>query len=166
MYASARSIHRKSASLLRHCTGISRRRKLRGGDAVFWRDPWRDWRRPHRARAAPCDWSGEGRRIDPSHHPAEAGQRHTPQRTGHGGGGRVSVTPVCSASGTRTDAIHIMSRPSRSANDHDFSEKLESIVGLYLDPPEHALRLVSTKRAKCKRLIERSLCCRLMTPPD
>ena len=40
------------------------------------------------------------------------------------------------------------------SNDPQFIERLEDIVGLYLNPPEHALVLSSMRRAKFKLWIE------------
>src|SRR5256884_9666975 len=42
------------------------------------------------------------------------------------------------------------------SNDPQFIERLEDIVGLYLNPPEHALVLSSMRRAKFKLWIERN----------
>ena len=46
------------------------------------------------------------------------------------------------------------------SNDPEFVQKLKDIVGLYLDPPEHALVLCWTRRARSRRWIERSRDCR------
>jgi hypothetical protein len=37
------------------------------------------------------------------------------------------------------------------SNDPGFAEKLEDIVGLYLNPPEHALVLSLTRKARSRR---------------
>ena len=44
-------------------------------------------------------------------------------------------------------------RTFKVSNDLLFAEKLEDIIGLYLDAPEHAIVLCSMKRAKFRRWI-------------
>jgi hypothetical protein len=39
------------------------------------------------------------------------------------------------------------------SNDIRFAEKLEAIVGLYLNPPEHAMVCVPTRKARFRRWI-------------
>jgi transposase len=46
------------------------------------------------------------------------------------------------------------------SNDPRFIEKLEDIVGLYLDPPEHALVLAAMRRRRLRRSTARSPVCR------
>jgi transposase len=46
------------------------------------------------------------------------------------------------------------------SNDPDFIDKLLDVVGLYLDPPEHALVLVRTRNRRFKLWIGRNLGCR------
>jgi hypothetical protein len=46
------------------------------------------------------------------------------------------------------------------SNDPQFADKLRDIVGLYVDPPDHAVVLSATKRAKSKRLTGPRLACR------
>src|SRR5215218_1840313 len=51
--------------------------------------------------------------------------------------------------------------------DPQFVDKVRDIVGLYLNPPDHALVLCVDERAKCKRWIEHDPCCRCVraSPP-
>ncbi len=52
-------------------------------------------------------------------------------------------------------------RQFKLSNDPQFAAKLHEIVGLYVDPPDHAIVLsVDEKRAKFKRLIVPSRGCR------
>ena len=44
--------------------------------------------------------------------------------------------------------------------DPNFAEKLETVVGLYLNPPEHALVLCAMRRARFKLSTARSRACR------
>ena len=44
------------------------------------------------------------------------------------------------------------SRPSSSENDPRFAEKLDDIVGLYLNPPEHALVLSLDEKSQIQAL--------------
>jgi hypothetical protein len=46
------------------------------------------------------------------------------------------------------------------SNDPQFAEKLKDVVGLYVDPPAHAVVLSSTRRAKSSRLTAPSPDCR------
>jgi len=51
-----------------------------------------------------------------------------------------------------------LSRTFKVSNELRFVEKLTDVVGLYLDPPEHAL--VAMKRARFKRWTVRRKDCR------
>jgi hypothetical protein len=46
------------------------------------------------------------------------------------------------------------------SNDKRFVEKVQDIVGLYLDPPDKALVFRSTKKARSRRWTVRSTACR------
>ena len=46
------------------------------------------------------------------------------------------------------------------SNDPEFAEKLEDVVGLYLNPPEHALVLCGDDKARSRPWIAPSLECR------
>ena len=50
-------------------------------------------------------------------------------------------------------------RQFKLSNDPQFAAKLHEIVGLYVDPPDHAI-VLSMRRAKFKRLIAPSRVCR------
>ena len=52
-------------------------------------------------------------------------------------------------------------RQFKLSNDADFVDKLRDVVGLYVDPPAHAIVLASTKRARFKRSTAPSPVCRL-----
>ncbi len=51
-------------------------------------------------------------------------------------------------------------RQFKLSNDPQFAAKLHEIVGLYVDPPDHAIVLSVDRRAKFKRLIAPSRVCR------
>ena len=51
-------------------------------------------------------------------------------------------------------------RTFKLSNDPFFIEKVRDIVGLYLNPPDHAVVLASTKKARSRRLSAPSRCCR------
>ena len=53
-----------------------------------------------------------------------------------------------------------LARTFKVSNDPEFAEKLEAIIGLYLNPPEHALVLCADERARSKRWTARSPGCR------
>ena len=46
------------------------------------------------------------------------------------------------------------------STDKHFAEKVQDVVGLYLDPPDKALVLASTKRARSRRSTAPSRACR------
>lgn len=46
------------------------------------------------------------------------------------------------------------------SKDKRFAEKLEAVVGLYLNPPEHAIVVTWMRRARFRRWIARSPACR------
>jgi hypothetical protein len=51
-------------------------------------------------------------------------------------------------------------RSFKRSNDPRFAEKLADIVGLYLDPPAHAVVLSIDERAKFRRSTARNRVCR------
>ena len=51
-------------------------------------------------------------------------------------------------------------RTFKISNDPAFAEKLEDIVGLYLNPPEHAMVLSRMRRARFRLWIGRNPDCR------
>ena len=51
-------------------------------------------------------------------------------------------------------------RTFKRSNDPDFAEKVEDVVGLYMDPPAHAVVRRSTRRAKSRRSTAPSPACR------
>ena len=51
-------------------------------------------------------------------------------------------------------------RQFKLSNDPRFVDKLRDVVGLYVDPPAHAIVLSVDERAKFRRLIERNPDCR------
>jgi putative transposase len=48
----------------------------------------------------------------------------------------------------------------RLSNDPFFVEKIRAIVGLYLNPPDHAVVCASTRRPRCRPCNAASRCCR------
>ena len=81
-----------------------------------------------------------------------------------------STRSMAKASGVSASTVHriwqaFSLQPHRSetfklSTDPLFVEKVRDIVGLYLDPPERAWCSASMKRAKSRRWIARSRCCR------
>ena len=51
-------------------------------------------------------------------------------------------------------------RQFKLSNDPQFAAKLREIVGLYVDPPDHAIVLSVDEKSKFKRLIAPSQACR------
>jgi transposase len=51
-------------------------------------------------------------------------------------------------------------RRFKLSNDPAFSQKVEDVVGLYVDPPAHAVVCRSTRRARSRRSTARSRACR------
>jgi transposase len=74
------------------------------------------------------------------------------------GTNRSMVSRVWQANGLKPH----LSRTFKVSNDPNFAEKLVDVVGLYLDPPEHALVLcsVSPRRARSRRWTVPSPACR------
>ena len=62
---------------------------------------------------------------------------------------KASVQRVWHANGLKP---HLL-KTFKLSNDPQFIEKLEDVVGLYMNPPDHALGHASTKRARFRRLI-------------
>ena len=74
--------------------------------------------------------------------------------------GRVA-RPRCNASGRPTACKPHLVKTFKVSNDPQFAEKLVDVVGLYLNPPEHALVLsVATRRARFRPWIARRRACR------
>ena len=69
---------------------------------------------------------------------------------------KASVSRIWRANGLKPHRVESF----KVSNDPQFAEKLEAIVGLYLNPPEHALVLAWTRRARYRRWIAPSLACR------
>ncbi len=65
----------------------------------------------------------------------------------------ASVRRIWRAHGLKPHRVHTF----KLSNDPRFAEKLEDVVGLYLNPPEHAL---STKRVRFRRSTAPSRACR------
>ena len=53
-----------------------------------------------------------------------------------------------------------LAKTFKLSNDKQFAEKVKDVVGLYLNPPDKALVLASTRRAKSRRSTARSRACR------
>ena len=49
-----------------------------------------------------------------------------------------------------------LSRTFKVSNDPQFAEKLEAIIGLYLNPPEHAIVLCADEKSQIQALTARS----------
>ena len=62
---------------------------------------------------------------------------------------KASVQRVWLANGLKR---HLL-KTFKLSNDPQFIEKLEDVVGLYMNPPDHALVLCIEQRARFRRLI-------------
>ena len=69
---------------------------------------------------------------------------------------KASVQRIWQANGLKPHLV----KTFKLSNDPDFIEKLEDVVGLYMNPPDHALVFVLTKKARFRRLIARNPGCR------
>ena len=64
----------------------------------------------------------------------------------------ASASPRCSASGRRTASRRTALRRFKLSNDPDFVPKLKDIVGLYVDPPAHAVVLSVDEKSQIQAL--------------
>jgi hypothetical protein len=53
-----------------------------------------------------------------------------------------------------------LARTFKVSNDPKFAEKLEAIIGLYLNPPEHAIVLCADEKSQIQALDRTQLACR------
>ena len=86
--------------------------------------------------------------------PITAGETFCP----HGVRGRSVNAGVCIWK-THELKPHLV-KTFKLSNDKRFVEKVQDIVGLYLDPPDKALVFRSTKKARSRRWTVRSTACR------
>ena len=135
-----------------HTVARWRGRFLQAGLAGVEKDAPRSGRKPTlRNRVAQKD-----RRAN---HANDARKRHPLERADAGGGN--GFEPLDGASrleGQRPQAAS--DRTFKLSNDPHFVEKVLDVVGLYLNPPEHALVLSWTRRARFRRWTARSRACR------
>ena len=71
-------------------------------------------------------------------------------RDGEGGGHQPLLR--CSASGARTGCSRTGSGPFKLSNDPQFAAKVRDIVGLYVDPPAHAVVLSVDEKSQIQAL--------------
>ena len=64
----------------------------------------------------------------------------------------ASASARCSGSGARTGCSRIGCRAFKLSNDPRFAEKLRDIVGLYVDPPAHAMVLSVDEKSQIQAL--------------
>jgi len=96
--------------------------------------------------------------VDSDHTPA-AGQRHALEHAHHGRGRRHQRSQRAAhlaAHGLKPHRVETF----KISNDPAFAEKLEDIVGLYLNPPEHALVLCADEKSQIQALDVPSPACR------
>jgi len=70
--------------------------------------------------------------------------------------GRSSVRRICAGQGLQPHRMGTF----KISNDPTFADKLKDVVGLYVDPPAHAVVPALTRKAKSRRLIAHSPGCR------
>jgi transposase len=80
--------------------------------------------------------------------PANAAQRSTRTMAREMGISKASVSRIWRASGLKPHRMESF----KVSNDPQFAEKLEAIVGLYLNPPEHALVLSVDEKSQIQAL--------------
>ncbi|GEM_PF-2986592 len=103
-------------------------------------------------RRSKADPSGQGCPSDSAEdNPDGAAQRHTLERANVGKGIGGSLLRWCIGFGKPTGSNH-PSWPFKLSNDPRFVEKLVDMVGLYVNPPEHALVLCADEKSQIQAL--------------
>ena len=69
---------------------------------------------------------------------------------------KASVQRIWQANGLKPHLV----KTFKLSNDPHFIEKLEDVVGLYLNPPEHALVFCIDEKSQIQALIAHSPACR------
>lgn len=94
---------------------------------------------------------GEGRRGGTPHPLPTAARNDTLDRPGHGGRGRAdSLDGAENLEGARAGAASLARL--KLSTDPAFAEKLHDVVGLYVDPPTHAVVLSVDERSQIQSL--------------
>jgi len=106
-------------------------------------------RAPARTQAHPR-YPPDQTRGNHDHTPA-TGQRYSLEHAHHGCGGRYQRSQrAAHLAGSRVETACV--EAFKISNDPAFAEKLEDIVGLYLNPPEHALVLCADEKSQIQAL--------------
>ena len=87
-----------------------------------------------------------------AHAGRSAGRDDALDRGRDGQGESASASVRCSASGASTACSRIGSRQFKLSNDPQFAAKLRDIVGLYVDPPAHAVVLSIDEKSQIQAL--------------
>ena len=141
---------------------IARRLEISRGQVIAWRDRFAkggiaaiESDLPRSGRKPTID-TAEIVRMTTQTTPEGATHWSTRKLAAHLGISDTTVLKVWRANGLKPHLVETF----KVSRDPDFIEKLEDIVGLYMSPPEHALVLAATRRARCRRWIELSQACR------
>ena len=79
-------------------------------------------------------------------------QRHTLEHAHAWPRRLASAKRACAGSGIKHGLKPHLSRTFKVSNDPQFAEKLEAIIGLYLNPPEHAIVLCADEKSQIQAL--------------
>ena len=103
------------------------------------------------ARSHAVDPSSDGEHGDQQDHAEHSSQRHPLVHAHHGArSGHQRGQRAAHLARTRTQAAPV--ETFKVSNDPEFAGKLEAIVGLYLNPPEHALVLCVDEKSQIQAL--------------
>ena len=121
-----------------------RNRFLQGGmDALK-----KDAPRPGRTRTITDRWVKKILNRTLQERPAQATHWSTRTMAAAAGISEASVRRISHAHGLKPHLV----RTSKLSRDPEFTEKLEDIVGLYLNPPEHAMVLCADEKSQIQAL--------------
>ena len=134
----------RALSLVPRSAARWRARFLRDGIAGLRQDA----PRPGRPRTISAETTALVLRTTTQEKPARATQWSTRSMAAATGISEASVRRIWRAHGLKPHRL----RTFKLSNDPHFAEKLEDIVGLYLDPPEHALVLALDEKSQIQAL--------------
>jgi transposase len=140
------------AGLDRRQVALWRQRFLGGGIDALRKDA------PRSGRPATITAQIESRIVQATLHDKPINATHWSARTlaEHLGVGATTIRRVWHSNGLKPH----LSRTFKLSRDPRFEDKLLDVVGLYMNPPEHALVLSCDERARSRRSTARSRACR------
>lgn len=121
-----------------------RNRFLQGGIAALEKDA----PRPGRTRTITDRWVKKVMDMTLQEKPAQATHWSTRSMAAAAGISEASVRRIWRAHGLKPHLV----RTFKLSRDPEFTEKLEDIVGLYLNPPEHAIVLCADEKSQIQAL--------------